>query len=232
MSCTKPGCTSSALRTAPPTSGWASSTRTDQPRSARRFAATRPLGPAPTTTASWVTPRGARRGRPAVAGTRRCASPAAGPARRSAPPRPDRTSPAPRCVTSVSVPTGESRMVTVARPTGQARACRVSIEPGWLSTTSVVSSSSSGHEPTEWWRREPGGGPGVVDLAHPGGADDPEGVEPAVGEDRPHLVGGGRDDAAVGAHANPYPCGHPGNGLTGFGGNRPAERSPGSRAAR
>ena len=52
VSWTKPGWTSPSLRTAPPTSGWASSTSTDQPLSSRWLAATRPLGPAPTTTAS------------------------------------------------------------------------------------------------------------------------------------------------------------------------------------
>src|SRR3712207_7896205 len=40
------------LRTAPPGSGCASRTVTSQPASARRLAATRPLGPAPMTTAS------------------------------------------------------------------------------------------------------------------------------------------------------------------------------------
>src|SRR3712207_4547067 len=48
----KPGWAVSPLRTAPPGSGSASRTRTSQPSSARRFAATRPFGPAPMTTAS------------------------------------------------------------------------------------------------------------------------------------------------------------------------------------
>src|SRR3954454_4757377 len=43
---------SSAERTAPPGVGAASHTRTSQPRSASRLAATRPFGPAPITTAS------------------------------------------------------------------------------------------------------------------------------------------------------------------------------------
>ena len=48
----KSGCTSRSLRTAPPTSDWASSSRVFQPASANLFAATRPFGPAPITTAS------------------------------------------------------------------------------------------------------------------------------------------------------------------------------------
>src|SRR5438552_81736 len=52
MSCTNPGWISSALRTAPPGSGCASSTRTRHPASVSRFAATSPFGPAPITTAS------------------------------------------------------------------------------------------------------------------------------------------------------------------------------------
>ena len=95
MSWTNPGWTSSALRTAPPTSGWASRTSTDQPRSASRFAATRPFGPAPTTTASWVTGAARRRTR-AVAATRRCATTGAGPGRPGAAAPPGRRWPAPR----------------------------------------------------------------------------------------------------------------------------------------
>src|SRR3954462_5539063 len=49
-----PGSMSSADRTAPPYTSWASSTTTDQPRSASRLAATRPFGPAPMTTASGI----------------------------------------------------------------------------------------------------------------------------------------------------------------------------------
>src|SRR3954451_17677686 len=52
MSLTNPGSMSSAERTAPPGCGAASSTVTLQPRSASRFAPTRPFGPAPMTTAS------------------------------------------------------------------------------------------------------------------------------------------------------------------------------------
>src|SRR6059058_1138322 len=51
----KPGAVTSADLTAPPGVSAASSTRTDQPASARTLAATRPLGPEPITTAS-VTP--------------------------------------------------------------------------------------------------------------------------------------------------------------------------------
>src|SRR6185312_419790 len=52
MSFTNPGSMSSAERTAPPGCDAASSTVTLQPRSASRLAPTRPLGPAPITTAS------------------------------------------------------------------------------------------------------------------------------------------------------------------------------------
>src|SRR3712207_2188647 len=54
------------LRTAPPGSGCASRTRTSQPASARRLAATRPLCPAPMTTASAMVRRGPQRSWPAT----------------------------------------------------------------------------------------------------------------------------------------------------------------------
>ena len=50
---TKPGSVSSADRVPPPISSAASSTSTEQPASARRTAAASPLGPEPTTTASY-----------------------------------------------------------------------------------------------------------------------------------------------------------------------------------
>ena len=51
-SCTNPGSVSSSERVPPPTTGPASTTSTRQPAIASVAAATRPLGPAPTTTAS------------------------------------------------------------------------------------------------------------------------------------------------------------------------------------
>src|SRR4051794_32909583 len=52
-SCTKPGSVSSALRHPPPGVELASNTTTLRPARARKIAAVRPLGPAPTTTASY-----------------------------------------------------------------------------------------------------------------------------------------------------------------------------------
>src|SRR5947209_6453350 len=52
----KPGAGPGALRTAPPGPGCSSKTTTSQPASASTFAATSPLGPAPTTTASTTRP--------------------------------------------------------------------------------------------------------------------------------------------------------------------------------
>src|SRR5262245_25038803 len=52
VSCTKSGDRLRSLRTAPPTVSCASSSSTCHPASASRFAATSPLGPPPTTTAS------------------------------------------------------------------------------------------------------------------------------------------------------------------------------------
>lgn len=51
-SCTKPGNVSAFEREPPPISAAASTTRTRQPTPANTAAATSPLGPAPTTTAS------------------------------------------------------------------------------------------------------------------------------------------------------------------------------------
>lgn len=52
-SCTKPGKVSAAERAPPPGSGCASRTSTLRPARARTIAAASPLGPAPTTTASY-----------------------------------------------------------------------------------------------------------------------------------------------------------------------------------
>src|ERR1035437_7287382 len=52
MSWTKPGTVSSAEREPPPTVSAASTSSTERPAWARRMAAARPFGPAPTTTAS------------------------------------------------------------------------------------------------------------------------------------------------------------------------------------
>ena len=54
MSVTKPGAVTLSLRTAPPVRSDCSTRTTSQPASARALAATRPLGPAPMTTASAV----------------------------------------------------------------------------------------------------------------------------------------------------------------------------------
>ncbi len=49
-------------------------------------------------------------------------------------------------------------MVTCASPAGHARARSRSSECGVHSSTDVVSSTSNGHDPTEWWSREPTAG--------------------------------------------------------------------------
>src|SRR5262249_21542477 len=61
-SCRKPGRVSAAERVPPPISSRASSTSTEQPARASWTAAARPLGPAPTTTASdaLISPPGSR----------------------------------------------------------------------------------------------------------------------------------------------------------------------------
>ena len=97
-------------------------------------------------------------GRRAGAAPRRCARPAAGPGPREAPAHRGPSVACSSIDTSVSAPTGDSRSVTVARPAGQACACRTSRTPGSHSTDSVSSSISSGQVPTEWWRRAPTAG--------------------------------------------------------------------------
>ena len=47
--------------------------------------------------------------------------------------------------------------------------------------------------------------PVTVDLAHARGADDPQRVEPAVGEHVPDLLGSGSDAAGVGRHGRSVP---------------------------
>ena len=184
--------------------------------SARWLAATSPLGPAPTTTASYdgAGPVGTASalatlgdvGQPAqrlgvapVQLRRRAA--ASGISAPGPRPRPPRSRPrSPRRPASAC-------SATSAAPAGQARALSRAASPGCTSSTSVVSSMSSGQLPTEWWSRAPTAGHVVVDLAHPGGADHPQRVEPAVGQDVPDLLRRGVHRPCVGAHAGRVPGG-------------------------
>ena len=168
--------------------GWASSTSTDQPRSARWLAATRPLGPGADHHRVVVTSRALGAARAARSGSvlRQCSGRVLDDPGLEAPGRKGCSS----IVTSVSVPPAVAAGGSPRRLLRATRGLAAGAwSPGSRSRTSVVSSTSAGQTAGRVVQPGPRLRPGPVHLAHPGRADHPQRVEPAIGEHLPGLVG-------------------------------------------